>query len=114
MCNIQSLSNAALLSGHGTSANETGTQQFNSNALRFYNAEGKRRRKPSQSSAMRQQLIAFLTTAYPNIRRIKVHDTGILFTARIWTYGGRVIHQKAYSLQNLYGLLDEGIRKVSA
>lgn len=114
MCNYIEISNAALLSGHGTPASENGTQLFNSNALRSYNAEGKRRRKPSQSSAMRQQLIVSLTTAYPVIRRIKVHDTGILFTARIWTYGGRIIHQKAYSLQNLYGLLNEGIRKVSA
>ena len=114
MCNNIDFSNAALLSGHGTSANETGTQVFNSNALRSYNAEGKRRRKPSHSSAMRQQLIAMLTATYADIRRIKIQDTGILFSARIWMYGGRVIHQPAYSVQNLYGLLDENVRKLLA
>ena len=114
MCNIQLLSNAAMRSSHGTPASENGTQLFNSNVLRSYNAEGKRRRKPSSSSAMRQQFIISLTGMYPDIRKIKVHDTGIFFSARVWMYGGRIVHKQAYSLQNLYGLLDEGIRMLYA
>ena len=40
MCNIQSLSNAALLSGRGTSANETGTQQPTNNPYAYFQALG--------------------------------------------------------------------------
>ena len=114
MRNFIELSNAAMRSSHGTPASENGTQFFNSNVLRSYNAEGKRRRKPSSSSAMRQQFIISLTGMYPDIRKIKVHDTGIFFSARVWMYGGRIVHKQAYSLQNLYGLLSEEIRKVLA
>ena len=79
MKNIQNLSNAAMLSSHGTSAYETGTQSFSSNALRSYNPDGKRRRKPSATSAMRADMVVMLMNAFPDIRRVKIHDSGIEF-----------------------------------
>lgn len=103
-----------MLSGHGASAYETGTQSFSSNALRSYNSQGKRRHKPSVTSSMRAALVASLMKAYTGIRRIKIKDTGIDFRARVWMQSGRVVHRSAYNLQNLYGLLNEGISQVLA
>lgn len=99
-----------MLSSRGTSAYETGTQSFSSNALRFYNQDGKRRRKPSDTSAMRADMVTTLMNAYPSIRRIKIHDSGIDFSARVKLQGGGTVHRTAYNLQNLYGLLLDGIR----
>lgn len=95
----------------GTSAHETGiilsSLSFNSNALRYYTPTGTRHRKASGTTTMRSVLCSTMLAAYPDIRRIKIKDCGILFSARIWMRSGRVIHQKAYSLQNLSGLLRE-------
>lgn len=111
MMNIQNLSNVALLSSHGTSAYETGTQSFSSNALRSYNPDGKRRRKPSATSAMRADMVVMLMNAFPHIRRVKIHDSGIEFQARVRLQGGGIVYRTAYNLQNLYGKLLEGIRE---
>lgn len=109
MKNIQNLSNAAMLSSQGTSAYETGTQSFSTNALRFYNAEGKRRRKPSATSAMRMEMAAMLMNGFPSVRCVKIHDSGIGFSARIRFHSGRTFQRKAYNLQNLYGILCESL-----
>lgn len=113
MINYHSNSNAALLSNHGTSAYETGTQSFSSNALRSYNPDGKRRRKPSTTSAMRADMVVMLMNAFPGIRRVKIHDSGIEFQARVRLNNGRTFQRKAYNLQNLYGILCESL-EVSA
>ena len=111
MMNIQNLSNVALLSNNGTSAYETGTQAFSSNALRFYNEDGKRRRKPSTTSAMRMEMAAMLMNGCPAVRSVKIHDSGIGFSARVKLHGGGTVHRTAYNLQNLYGLLLDGLRE---
>lgn len=95
-----------MLSSLGTSAHETGICfSFNSNALRFYSPSGTRRRRASSSAPMREILCRALLAGYPDIRRIKIKDCGIIFSARIWMRSGRVIHHKAYSLRNLSGIL---------
>ena len=109
MMNLNTTSNVALLSNNGTSAYETGTQSFSTNALRFYNAEGKRRRKASATSALRSEMAVTLMNDYPSVRCVKIHDSGISFSARVKLYGGGTVHRTAYNLQNLYGLLLEGI-----
>lgn len=111
MINYHSNSNVALLSNNGTSAYETGTQSFSSNALRSYNPDGKRRRKPSATSAMRADMVVMLMNAFPHIRRVKIHDSGIEFQARVRLQGGGIVYRTAYNLQNLYGKLLEGIRE---
>ena len=111
MINFHELSNAALLSGRGTSAYETGTQSFSTNAFRFYNAEGKRRRKASATSALRSEMAVTLMNDCPSVRCVKIHDSGISFSARVKLHGGGTVHRTAYNLQNLYGLLLEGIRE---
>ena len=111
MMNIQNLSNVALLSNNGTSAYETGTQSFSTNALRFYNAEGKRRRKASATSALRSEMAVTLMNDYPSVRCVKIHDSGISFSARVKLHGGGTVHRTAYNLQNLYGKLLDGIRE---
>ena len=113
MMNLNTTSNAALSSSRGTSAYETGTQSFSTNALRFYNAEGKRRRKASATSALRSEMAATLMNVFPYIRRVKIHDSGIEFQARIRLNNGRTFQRKAYNLQNLYGILCESL-EVSA
>lgn len=79
-----------MLSGSGASAYETGTQSFNSNALRSYNHDGKRHRKPSDTSAMRADMVVMLMNAFPHIRRVKKHDSGIEFQARVRLQGGGI------------------------
>lgn len=111
MINFHSNSNAALLSGRGTSAYETGTQSFSTNALRFYNAEGKRRRKASATSALRSEMAVALMNDCPSVRCVKIHDSGIEFQARVRLQGGGIVYRTAYNLQNLYGLLLDGIRE---
>lgn len=104
---------AAATTGLGTSAHETGTgfsiPSLNSNRLRFYAPSGTRRRKPSATSEMRAGLCAALAADHAGIRRVKIKDCGILFSARVWFRSGRVIHHKAYSLPRLAVLLIEGI-----
>ena len=111
MMNNLTSSNAAMLSGSGTSAYETGTQSFSTNALRFYNAEGKRRRKASATSALRSEMAVTLMSEHSSVRCVKIHDSGISFSARVKLHGGGTVHRTAYNLQNLYGLLLEGIRE---
>ena len=111
MMNLNTTSNVALLSNNGTSAYETGTQSFSTNALRFYNAEGKRRRKASATSTLRSEMAVTLMNDYPSVRCVKIHDSGISFSARVKLHGGGTVHRTAYNLQNLYGLLLEGIRE---
>ena len=111
MMNLNTTSNAALSSSRGTSAYETGTQSFSTNALRFYNAEGKRRRKASATSVLRSEMAVTLMNDCPSVRCVKIHDSGISFSARVKLHGGGTIHRTAYNLQNLYGLLLEGIRE---
>ena len=111
MMNLNTTSNAALSSSRGTSAYETGTQSFSTNALRFYNAEGKRHRKASATSVLRSEMAVTLMNDCPSVRCVKIHDSGISFSARVKLYGGGTVHRTAYNLQNLYGLLLEGIRE---
>ena len=111
MVNLNTTSNVALLSNNGTSAYETGTQSFSTNALRFYNAEGKRRRKASATSALRSEMAVTLMSEHSSVRCVKIHDSGISFSARVKLHGGGTIHRTACNLQNLYGLLLEGIRE---
>ena len=113
MMNLNTTSNVALLSNNGTSAYETGTQSLSTNAFRFYNAEGKRRRKASATSALRSEMAVTLMNVFPHIRRVKIHDSGIEFQARIRLNNGRTFQRKAYNLQNLYGILCESL-EVSA
>ena len=94
----------------GTSTHETGTNlSLNSNSLRFYTASGTRRRKHSATSEMRAGLCAALMASCADIRKVTIRDTGICFHSRIRMRSGRIIFRKAYSLQNLAGLLAEGI-----
>ena len=111
MMNLNDTSNVALLSNNGTSAYETGTQSFSTNALRFYNAEGKRRRKASATSALRSEIAVTLMSEHSSVRCVKIHESGISFSARVKLHGGGTVHRTAYNLQNLYGLLLEGIRE---
>ena len=106
-------SNAELSICHGTSAHETDIRSFNSNALRVYNpVTGVRHRKASTTSEIRQKICRYFLDSFPDIRRIKIVDTGQLFSARVWFKSGRTFCEKAYSVSNLYGLLDERIRNV--
>ena len=100
MMNLNSTSNVALLSNHGTSAYETGTQSYSSNALRSYNPDGKRRRKPSTTSAMRTDMVVMLMNAFPGIRRVKIHDSGIEFQARVRLQGGGIVYRTAGVKEN--------------
>lgn len=113
MQNYNVASNAVMSNSNGTYAHETGiigsSLSLNSNALRSYIPAGTRRRKASSTSGMRAALCETLTALHPGIRRIKIKDFGILFSARIWMRSGRIIHRTAYSLQNLAGLLAEGV-----
>lgn len=113
MLNYNSISNAAMLSFNGTSVHETDIRSFNSNALRVYNpVTGVRHRKASTTSEIRQKICSYFLDTFPDIRRIKIVDTGQLFSARVWFKSGRTFYEKAYSVSNLYGLLDERIRNV--
>ena len=102
------ISCAALLSGPGTSAHETGAPStqycYNTNPLRRYDAQGRRRRSRTDSRQPRETLCAELL-ATGGVRTAKVQDTGTLFIARLRTTGGRTITRRACNLQNLRGLL---------
>ncbi len=105
--------NVAMLSFNGTSIHETDIRSFNSNALRVYNpVTGVRHRKASTTSEIRQKICSYFLDAFPDVRRIKIVDTGQKFSARVWFKSGRTFCEKAYSVNNLYGLLDERIRNV--
>jgi hypothetical protein len=113
MLNYNSISNAAMLGFNGTSIHETDIRSFNSNALRVYNpTTGVRHRKASTTSEIRQKICSYFLDAFPDVRRIKIVDTGQKFSARVWFKSGRTFCEKAYSVSNLYGLLDERIRNV--
>ena len=102
-----------MLSCFGTSFHETDIRSFNSNALRVYNpVTGVRHRKASTTSEIRQKICCQLLDMFPDIRRVKIVDTGQKFSGRVWFKSGRTFCEKAYSVSNLYGLLDERIRNV--
>lgn len=110
-------SHAALLSGFGTaSAHDTGLANLplGSNQLRRYTPAGTRRRHPSASGEIRAQLAAALTRRWPLIRKVKLTDTGILFTGRVKLATGRIAHARAYSLANLRNLLVEQLTAMEA
>lgn len=95
-----------MLSANETSAHETSLLSvFNTNCLRFYSENGKRRRRASSTRQMRRQLSDELVQNFTDIRSIKIKDTGILFTARIKGHSGRTIHRTAYTLYSLARLL---------
>lgn len=107
------ISNVAMLSFNGTSVHETDIRSFNSNALRVYNpVTGVRHRKASTTSEIRQKICSYFLDAFPDVRRIKIVDTGQKFSARVWFKSGRTFCEKAYSVSNLYVLLNERIRNV--
>ena len=113
MNNFKYFSNEAMLGFNGTSFHETDIRSFNSNALRAYNpVTGVRHRKASTTSEIRQKICSYFLDAFPDVRRIKIVDTGQKFSARVWFKSGRTFCEKAYSVSNLYGLLDERIRNV--
>lgn len=113
MDNFKYFSNEALLSFNGTSIHETDIRSFNSNALRVYNpVTGVRHRKASATFEIRQKICSYFLNAFPDVRRIKIIDTGQRFSARVWFKSGRTFCEKAYSVSNLYGLLDERIHNV--
>ena len=113
MYSFNNISNADMLSCCGTSIHETDIRSFNSNALRVYNpVTGIRHRKASTTSEIRQKICSYILNTFPNVRRIKIVDTGKNFSARVWFKSGRTFCEKAYSVSNLYGLLNERIRNV--
>lgn len=102
-------SNAASLSGLGTSAHETGSiLPYDSNRLRHYTDTGKRRRRPADTRPIRLEICHELAKL-ETVRTAKVRDTGILFIARIRTTTGRMVTRRAYNLGNLRGMLIEAL-----
>ena len=80
MNTLNVISNAAMLSCLGTSIHETDIRSFNSNALRVYNpVTGIRHRKASTTSEIRQKICSYILNTFPNVRRIKIVDTGKTF-----------------------------------
>lgn len=111
MIQNQPLSNAALLSGLGTSAHDTGRlEAMNTNPLRFYTPRGTRRRKPSSTSVPRASLAGELLRSVPGVRGVRLKDTGVLFIGRVRLSGGKTVTRKAYNLKNLRGLLLDATR----
>lgn len=103
-------SNAGLSICFGTSAHETGiVSSFNTNSLRSYTPDGKRRRHASDSAPQRAALQEELLNLYPSIRRIKLRDTGSLFILRIRTRRGSMVYLNAYNLKNLRGIAIEAM-----
>lgn len=103
-----------MLSYNGTSIHETDIRSFNSNALRVYNpATGARHRKTGTTSEIRQKICNYFLDTFPDVRRIKIIDTGQKFSARVWFKSGRTFYEKAYSIKNLYGILNDKIKSIS-
>ena len=110
MLQYYKLSNAALLCGHGTPAHETGKpSSLNTNSLRFYTPQGSRHRRRSDTATLRADLRDELLRLRPEIRRIRLRDTGILFILRLRLDGGRSLCFKAYNLKNLRGRAIEAL-----
>lgn len=110
MLQYTNTSNAALLSGHGTSAHETGaTSTLNTNPLRFYTPQGSRHRRPSDTADLRDALSGELLRLHPDIRRIRLRDTGTLFLITLYLPGGKRIRRSAYNLRNLRALAVEAL-----
>ena len=110
MYSFNNISNADMLSCCGTSIHETDIRSFNSNSLRSYNiVTGVRHRKPKTTSEIRQKICSYFLDTFPEIRKVKVIDTGKIFSARIWFRSGRTFCEKAYSIRNLFRLLNEKV-----
>lgn len=110
MLQLTTNSNAALLSGHGTSAHETGApSDLNTNPLRFYTPQGSRHRRPSDTADLRDALSGELLRLRPDIRRIRLRDTGTLFLITLYLPGGKRIRRSAYNLRNLRALAVEAL-----
>jgi hypothetical protein len=114
MLHTYQVSNTAMLNCCGTSIHETDIRSFNSNVLRVYNpVTGIRHRKASTTSEIRQKICSYILNTFPNVRRIKIVDTGKNFSARVWFKSGRTFCEKAYSIRNLYGILNDKIKFIS-
>lgn len=110
MLQYTNTSNAALLSGHGTSAHETGApSSLNTNALRFYTPQGSRHRRSSDTATLRADLRGELLRLRPDIRRIRLRDTGTLFLITLYLPAGKRILRSAYNLRNLRALAIEAL-----
>lgn len=89
------ISDVAMLGCSGTSIHETDIQSFNSNSLRSYNPiTGIRHRKPKATSEIRQKICSYFLNTFPAIRKVKIIDTGKIFSARIWFRSGRTFSEK--------------------
>lgn len=110
MLQYHELSNAGLSICHGTSAHETGAPSaLNTNALRFYTPQGSRHRRPSDTADLRDALSGELLRLRPDIRRIRLRDTGTLFLITLYLPGGKRIRRSAYNLRNLRALAVEAL-----
>ena len=110
MLQYYKLSNAALPCGHGTSAHETGKpSSLNTNSLRFYTPQGSRHRRRSDTATLRADLSGELLRLRPDIRRIRLRDTGTLFLLVIWLPGGKRVRRWAYNFRNLRALAIEAL-----
>lgn len=65
--------------------------------------------KPSQTIAERQSLILFFRDKYPEIRKMKIRQTGHMLIARARA-GKRCLHAGAFSLKNIYAAFDNECR----
>lgn len=65
--------------------------------------------KPSHTIAERQSLILLFRDKYPEIRKMKIRQTGHMLIARARA-GKRCLHAGAFSLKNLYAAFDNECR----
>lgn len=94
----------------GTSAHETGNlAMMNTNSLRFYTQQGTRHRRASGTATLRTELCGYLLQTYSALRRVRINDTGTIFFATLYLYGGIRIRRSAYNLENLRRLLMEAL-----
>lgn len=65
--------------------------------------------RPSQTIAERQSLILLFRDKYPEIRKMKIRQTGHMLIARARA-GKRCLHAGAFSLENLHAAFDNECR----